>query len=79
MIEVPSAVLMAPELAAHADFFSVGTNDLTQYVLAMDRGHPSLARQADALHPAVLRMIDMTVKAASGRRKMGRRMRRHGR
>ena len=65
MIEVPSAVLMAPELAAHADFFSVGTNDLTQYVLAMDRGHPSLARQADALHPAVLRMIAMTVKAAS--------------
>jgi phosphoenolpyruvate-protein phosphotransferase len=64
MIEVPSAVLMAPELAAHADFFSVGTNDLTQYTLAMDRLHPSLARQADALHPAVLRMIDMTVKAA---------------
>ena len=65
MIEVPSAVLMATELAAHADFFSVGTNDLTQYVLAMDRLHPSLARQADALHPAVLRMIDMTVKAAT--------------
>jgi phosphoenolpyruvate-protein phosphotransferase len=65
MIEVPSAVLMAPELAAYADFFSVGTNDLTQYVLAMDRGHPSLARQADALHPAVLRMIAMTVKAAT--------------
>lgn len=64
MIEVPSAVLMAPELAQHADFFSVGTNDLTQYVLAMDRLHPSLARQADALHPAVLRMIDLTVKAA---------------
>lgn len=64
MIEVPSAVLMAPELALHADFFSVGTNDLTQYVLAMDRLHPSLARQADALHPAVLRMIDLTVKAA---------------
>jgi phosphocarrier protein FPr len=65
MVEVPSAALMAPELAAHADFFSIGTNDLTQYVLAMDRLHPSLARQADALHPAVLRMIDMTVKAAT--------------
>ncbi|MGF1642046.1 MAG: phosphoenolpyruvate--protein phosphotransferase [Thiotrichales bacterium] len=64
MIEVPSAVLMAAKLAQHADFFSVGTNDLTQYTLAMDRLHPSLARQADALHPAVLRMIDLTVKAA---------------
>jgi phosphocarrier protein FPr len=64
MIEVPSAVMMAPELARHVDFFSVGTNDLTQYVLAMDRLHPSLSRQADALHPAVLRMIDLTVKAA---------------
>ena len=64
MVEVPSAVLMAPELARQVDFFSIGTNDLTQYVLAMDRLHPSLARQADALHPAVLRMIDATVKAA---------------
>jgi phosphocarrier protein FPr len=64
MIEVPSAVLMAEEFARLVDFFSVGTNDLTQYTLAMDRLHPSLARQADGLHPAVLRMIDKTVKAA---------------
>ncbi|MFL6293059.1 MAG: phosphoenolpyruvate--protein phosphotransferase [Thermoanaerobaculia bacterium] len=67
MIEVPSAAIMAPELAAEVDFFSIGTNDLTQYVLAMDRGHPLLSRQADGLHPAVLRMIDQTVKAASAK------------
>jgi phosphocarrier protein FPr len=64
MIEVPSAVVMAPELAREVAFFSVGTNDLTGYVLAMDRGHPMLAKQADGLHPAVLRMIDQTVRAA---------------
>lgn len=69
MVEVPSAAVMANELAAETDFFSVGTNDLTQYVLAMDRMNPALARQVDALHPAVLRLIKM---AADGARAHGR-------
>jgi multiphosphoryl transfer protein len=64
MVEVPSTAIMAAEFAREVDFFSVGTNDLTQYVLAIDRGHPALAKQADGLHPAVLRMIDHTVRAA---------------
>ena len=66
MVEVPSTVLMAPEFAKHVDFFSVGTNDLTQYTLAMDRMHAALAKNVDGLHPAILRMIDMTVRAAKG-------------
>ncbi|GAB4211417.1 MAG: phosphoenolpyruvate--protein phosphotransferase [Roseiflexaceae bacterium] len=65
MVEVPSTVVMAQEFAREVDFFSVGTNDLTQYALAIDRQHPTLASQADGLHPAVLRLIDQTVQAAT--------------
>jgi phosphocarrier protein FPr len=64
MVEVPSVAVMAPQFAAEVDFFSVGTNDLTQYTLAMDRGHPKLAPQVDGLNPAVLGLIAYAAKAA---------------
>jgi phosphocarrier protein FPr len=64
MVEVPATAIMAAQFAREADFFSVGTNDLTQYTLAMDRGHPKLAAQVDGLNPAVLRLIAHTVKGA---------------
>jgi len=64
MIETPASAVMADRIAREADFLSVGTNDLTQYTLAMDRGHPELAARLDALHPAVLRLISTVVNAA---------------
>src|SRR4051812_5670592 len=64
MVEVPAAAIMAAQFATEADFFSIGTNDLTQYTLAMDRAHPKLAPQVDGLSPGVLHLISHTVKGA---------------
>lgn len=64
MVEVPSAALTSSQMAARADFFSIGTNDLTQYTLAIDRGHKELSARADSLHPAVLRLIGLTCEGA---------------
>jgi phosphocarrier protein FPr/phosphocarrier protein len=69
MIETPAAAMLARSIAAEADFFSVGTNDLTQYALAADRGNAAVAGLADALHPAVLRLIR---NAAEGAHEHGR-------
>ncbi len=64
MVEVPSTALQAEAFAREIDFFSIGTNDLAQYTLAMDRGHPKLAAQMDGLNPSVLALIERTVTAA---------------
>ncbi|MBU0823241.1 MAG: phosphoenolpyruvate--protein phosphotransferase, partial [Alphaproteobacteria bacterium] len=67
MVETPAAAMTADLLAVEADFLSIGTNDLTQYVLAMDRGNPAVAAGVDAMHPAVLRMIGKTCRLATAR------------
>ncbi|MDP1165636.1 putative PEP-binding protein, partial [Klebsiella pneumoniae] len=69
MIEVPAAAILAEQLAKHADFLSIGTNDLSQYTLAMDRDHAGLAARVDAVHPALLRLIALT---CAGTAKHGR-------
>jgi multiphosphoryl transfer protein len=69
MIEVPSAALLTEQFAPHVDFFSIGSNDLTQYTLAIDRGHRELATMADGLHPSVLKLIKMTCDAAKKHKK----------
>jgi phosphocarrier protein FPr len=69
MAEIPAVAIMAEVFAEEADFFSIGTNDLTQYTLAMDRGHPKLAPKVDALNPGLLRLIALTVEGARKNKK----------
>jgi phosphoenolpyruvate-protein phosphotransferase (PTS system enzyme I) len=65
MIETPAAAMTAPELARHVDFFSIGTNDLVQYTLAVDRGNSRLAPRYNPFHPAVVRLLERIVRAGT--------------
>lgn len=68
MIETPAAVMLSSELAEHSDFLSIGTNDLTQYTLAMDRQNPVLRKKYNDHHPAVLKMIQMVIKSGHAKK-----------
>ena len=67
MVEVPAAALKAEVFAPHVDFFSIGTNDLTQYTLAAERGNAAVAAIGDPLDPGVLRLVESVCRAAEGR------------
>jgi phosphoenolpyruvate-protein phosphotransferase (PTS system enzyme I) len=65
MVEIPSIVMIAEAVTEKVDFFSIGTNDLTQYLLAADRGNERVSNIYDSFHPAVLKMLDMTIRAGN--------------
>ena len=78
MIETPAAAVAGDTLTRDVDFFSIGTNDLVQYTLAVDRGNANLAPRFTPLHPAVLRLIQRTVEVGDAGRHRSRRVRRDG-